>query len=245
VADENPSGLGAFELPLRLPGQYFDKETNLSYNYFRDYDSAIGRYVQSDPIGLLAGLNTYSYVRNGPTQFVDSLGLFITTVDAYCTMRPVECGEILGDIVQNAGNLAGGCTADEAARVADDIRKLGVIGAVIGGIGAVKSLPNLGKGGKPLGSNAGDPSKRMTPDQEALKDIVNEATFGGRKALTKDQAQTVLDWAKETKYPGVRASPSDLASPSNWKANPVPHIHMDGVGRNTHVPVEAGFVPRP
>ena len=56
-ADENPSGLGAFDLPLRLPGQYFDKETNLHYNYYRDYDSAIGRYVQSDPIGLSGGIN--------------------------------------------------------------------------------------------------------------------------------------------------------------------------------------------
>jgi len=59
VADENPSGLGAFEFPLRFPGQYFDKETNLHYNYFRDYDSGIGRYVQSDPIGLGGGTNTY------------------------------------------------------------------------------------------------------------------------------------------------------------------------------------------
>ena len=45
VPDENPSGLGAFNLPLRLPGQYFDKETNLHYNYHRDYDPQIGRYI--------------------------------------------------------------------------------------------------------------------------------------------------------------------------------------------------------
>lgn len=45
VPDENPSGLGIFDLPLRLPGQYFDKETNLHYNARRDYDSSTGRYV--------------------------------------------------------------------------------------------------------------------------------------------------------------------------------------------------------
>jgi RHS repeat-associated protein len=74
VPDENPSGLGAFEFPLRFPGQYADKETNLFYNYFRDYDSTIGRYVQSDPIGLRAGLNTYGYVDANPLAKVDPTG---------------------------------------------------------------------------------------------------------------------------------------------------------------------------
>lgn len=74
-ADENPSGLGAFDLPLRLPGQYFDKETNLHYNYFRDYDPSIGRYSQSDPIGLKGGLNTYSYVSARPLWLTDPFGL--------------------------------------------------------------------------------------------------------------------------------------------------------------------------
>jgi RHS repeat-associated protein len=75
VADENPSGLGAFDLPLRLPGQYFDKETNLHYNYFRDYDPSIGRYGESDPIGLKGGLNTYAYVSSSPLMANDPLGL--------------------------------------------------------------------------------------------------------------------------------------------------------------------------
>jgi RHS repeat-associated protein len=46
VPDENPGELGAFEFPLRFPGQYFDKETNLHYNYFRDYDPGLGSYKQ-------------------------------------------------------------------------------------------------------------------------------------------------------------------------------------------------------
>ena len=75
VSDENPSGLGSFDLPLRMPGQYFDKETNLHYNYFRDYDPSIGRYGESDPIGLQGGLNTYVYVRAAPLLLVDLEGL--------------------------------------------------------------------------------------------------------------------------------------------------------------------------
>jgi RHS repeat-associated protein len=75
-ANENPSGVGAFELPLRLAGQYLDKETGLHYNYFRDYSPALGRYGESDPIGLRGGLNTYAYVRGKPILFSDPLGLF-------------------------------------------------------------------------------------------------------------------------------------------------------------------------
>jgi RHS repeat-associated protein len=75
VPDENPSGLGAFEFSMRFPGQYFDKETNLHHNDFRDYDPVRGRYEQSDLIGLRGGINTYAYVDNNPVSFADPLGL--------------------------------------------------------------------------------------------------------------------------------------------------------------------------
>ncbi|MBX3715705.1 MAG: RHS repeat-associated core domain-containing protein [Burkholderiales bacterium] len=73
--DDNPSGAGAFAFNLRFPGQYFDQETGLHYNYFRDYDPGIGRYVQSDPIGLVGGVNTYGYVSAQPLRFGDRRGL--------------------------------------------------------------------------------------------------------------------------------------------------------------------------
>jgi RHS repeat-associated protein len=79
VSDENPSSLGAFEFPLRHSKYYFDKETGLHYSYLRDcYDSATGRFCQSDPIGLLAGVNTYAFVYNRPLQFRDPSGLWGT-----------------------------------------------------------------------------------------------------------------------------------------------------------------------
>ena len=73
--NENPSGLGAFSYNLRLPGQYYDQETGLHYNTFRDYEPRTGRYVQGDPIGLLGGLNLYAYVSNNPISLNDPTGL--------------------------------------------------------------------------------------------------------------------------------------------------------------------------
>jgi RHS repeat-associated protein len=58
-----------------LPGQYFDSETGLHQNYFRDYDPKTGRYIQADPIGLAGGMNPYGYVGGNPLSGIDPLGL--------------------------------------------------------------------------------------------------------------------------------------------------------------------------
>ena len=76
VPNSNPSGVGAFDFPLRFPGQYFDRETNLAYNFFRDYDPGIGRYIESDPIGPWSGLNTYLYANADPVAYRDVDGLY-------------------------------------------------------------------------------------------------------------------------------------------------------------------------
>jgi RHS repeat-associated protein len=47
---------------LRFPGQYYMAETGLMYNYARDYDPQTGRFIESDPLGLAAGVNPYAYV---------------------------------------------------------------------------------------------------------------------------------------------------------------------------------------
>ena len=79
---ESVGGAGvAIEYNPRFPGQIFDKESNLHYNYYRDYDPQLGRYVQSDPIGLAGGLNTYGYVGVNPLSQIDPLGLDSTKLN--------------------------------------------------------------------------------------------------------------------------------------------------------------------
>jgi RHS repeat-associated protein len=60
-----------FAYNLRFPGQVFDGQAGLHYNYFRDFDPAVGRYHQSDPIGLRGGVGTYTYVNGNPIHYRD------------------------------------------------------------------------------------------------------------------------------------------------------------------------------
>ncbi|RQC03441.1 RHS repeat domain-containing protein, partial [Pseudomonas aeruginosa] len=88
---------GSTQVNLRFSGQYYDAESGLHYNYFRDYDPETGRYVESDPIGLAGGLNTFSYVYGNPVNLIDPNGLAGTTVDAYCLRYgPQACADVTG-----------------------------------------------------------------------------------------------------------------------------------------------------
>ena len=73
--EKQPVSNGGYAFNLRFPGQYYDAESGLHQNVNRDYEAATGRYVQSDPIGLNAGLSTYAYGMNAPNLYKDSLGL--------------------------------------------------------------------------------------------------------------------------------------------------------------------------
>jgi RHS repeat-associated protein len=66
---------GTITQNLRFPGQYFDAESAFNHNGFRDYMPNIGRYLESDPVGLTGGINTYLYARANPLKNMDRLGL--------------------------------------------------------------------------------------------------------------------------------------------------------------------------
>ncbi|MEW6670775.1 MAG: RHS repeat-associated core domain-containing protein [Thermodesulfobacteriota bacterium] len=75
--------VNAFGNGFRFPGQYYDAETGLHYNYHRYYDPMTGRYLTPDPVGL-AGMdpNLYGYVLNNPVNMIDPLGLWVQWLEA-------------------------------------------------------------------------------------------------------------------------------------------------------------------
>jgi len=77
TVNEDPDGDGIkVTNNFRFPGQYFDAETGLNYNYQRTYDPTLGRYTQSDPIGLNGGMNAFLYAIDSPIVKSDRYGLF-------------------------------------------------------------------------------------------------------------------------------------------------------------------------
>jgi RHS repeat-associated protein len=80
------------ENPFRFPGQYYDPETGLHYNYFRYYNPQAGRYITPDPIGLEGGINLFVYVDNNPLSLIDPFGLQTKAKE-----RAYRCGDLCAE----------------------------------------------------------------------------------------------------------------------------------------------------
>ncbi len=146
LPDEDPDGNAQlFEYHQRFPGQYFDRETNLHYNYFRYYEPETGRYISPDPIGLAGGINIYGYVKQNPLSFIDSDGLLPDAI--------VDLGLIAFDIASYAYNKVRGCDTSEdiASLKANTVGLLipGVTGLGLG-VRRVDKVASMGLGRNPF-----------------------------------------------------------------------------------------------
>jgi RHS repeat-associated protein len=79
---------GTLALDLRFPGQLFQIETGLSYNWHRHYDPVTGRYTQADPLRFVDGPSVYAYVRSSPYMYVDPTGKVKVSIGVYGEITP-------------------------------------------------------------------------------------------------------------------------------------------------------------
>lgn len=132
VPNEDPDQDGAsLQFDLRFPGQRYDDSMGANYNVFRDYDPSVGRYLESDPIGLMGGSSTYGYVSSSPLLSSDPSGLYETTVSAFCRSNPQFCvlgasGSLAAAAALPKSDLSSGeqCNFDDrCARIVAEIRQ--------------------------------------------------------------------------------------------------------------------------
>jgi RHS repeat-associated protein len=129
----NPAGLGQYTYNPRLPGQLNDFETGVYYNISRTYDPSIGRYVQSDPIGLRGGLNTYIYVNGSPLSYLDPMGLWCVS-QAAADAISAGGGGFVGGLVASGGNVGvAAISAGIGAATGYALSGTGPLGGIVGG----------------------------------------------------------------------------------------------------------------
>lgn len=133
----DPDGdLQQFGLDLRFPGQSYESEAELNYNFFRSYDATMGRYLEADPIGIAGALNSYSYVDGQPITFSDPLGLESQLALDFVLRRPAWAAadrelertldEMLGRNIIGADQFfhcLAACRAEKASGDPDYVRK--------------------------------------------------------------------------------------------------------------------------
>ncbi|MBX3617112.1 RHS repeat-associated core domain-containing protein [Nitrosomonas sp.] len=191
---ENPmDATQIFEYNLHFPGQYFDKETNLHYNYFRYYEPETGRYISPDPIGLAAGMNVWGYVGQNPLSFVDPTGEIL--------VAPIVIGGLIGagidltlQLFQNGGDLE--CLDGRS------IVTTALSGAALSGLGPTGFL--LGRGGTKAASYGYSESAGV------LNNASTRFGWGYRASDNSNVLRAVVNGSK-TDIPGTAISP--LASP--------------------------------
>lgn len=155
---------------LGFPGQYWDVEDSLWHNGYRDYDYQTGRYVQSDPIGLGGGINTYAYVGNNPVSNIDPLRLCdehrcnkLQQGLAKGAVQANKFANATGDVATGAGLAALGAAALAPASDGATLVAAAPLAAASGGLGSVSTATSVVSGLLNTAASGGDMRYMITP----------------------------------------------------------------------------------
>jgi RHS repeat-associated protein len=224
LVDADPDGNSVpVTLNIRFPGQYFDAESGLHHNFRRDYDPAIGRYIQSDPVALSGEPNPYVYAFANPVNHVDPTGEIAPAVIAY--------GKCVAECMAFAAlesQLPGGKCFDLEDTLADCMLEcLNPLNWF-----KFKKYANVADKVKGAALSAANKNKRYSKEKEALVDM---AKSDRRKGATRDDMKAYEDLNKGLPDP----FPDDLVRvdeghPGRSPHSQVPHGH---VGPVDHIPI--------
>uniref|UniRef100_UPI0024B528BB RHS repeat-associated core domain-containing protein n=1 Tax=Chitinivorax sp. B TaxID=2502235 RepID=UPI0024B528BB len=213
-ADKNGS---QFVYHLRFPGQYWDNSIKLSHNWYRTYNPETGRYIQSDPIGLQGGVNTYGYVGGLPVRATDPKGLFL--------------------VIPALGCAGGGCEAGVAALCALTPGCREAVRKTVNACGeALDKLGNwiMNEGGAPEGSF---PDRELPRDENGNPTPEPKAEGPHTQLGQKDGRKGKYNQGREFDANGKPVKDIDFTDHGRPKNHPNPHQHR-------YVPNPTGGTPQ-
>ena len=210
---------GSATVNLRFPGQYYDSESTLHYNWNRYYNPAIGRYISSDPIGLAGGLNTFGYAGQSPLVYFDPHGLYsaVGTIARVCIgviidwgMTPIEEAPTTED-------------AQADPEQEKEISKPQEQGADPGGSGDDEPPEEEDDGSQPTSSDAknynqhggGKNAKHSNPDAreaarqkwlDAKRELEEAKRSGASKSEKSEIERRIKHWKKKMDFSGEHHS---------------------------------------
>jgi RHS repeat-associated protein len=166
----------------RFPGQYYLPESGLYYNYYRTYDPQTGRYIESDPIGMHGGINTYTYVRGSPVSLIDLLGL--------CPPSNPDSRGVQSVLGPESLPLLAAALDGAAASVVDFIAD--ALGLGTAHPPTIEDL--LTPGGAPLGTAGSNPTIReVTGDLSDAQSLFDQLAEGGTPVQNSNYPGTLVN----------------------------------------------------